>query len=56
LSEKDIVGYVDLGRKPYCPSYHPPPMPDNKKLILVLKRAAKFFLSLLEKMERGEEV
>jgi len=27
-----------------------------KPLVIVLKRTAKFFISLLEKIERGEEV
>ena len=28
----------------------------SKPLVVVLKRTAKFFISLLEKIERGEEV
>jgi len=53
LNEKDITGYVDLGQKPY---YMPPPVHDSSKLIRALKRAAKFFISLLEKIERNEPV
>jgi len=30
--------------------------PRIKPLVVVLKRTAKFFISLLEKIERGEEV
>ena len=29
---------------------------DTKKLIKVIKRGLKFLLSLLEKLERGEEI
>jgi len=29
---------------------------DTRLIIRVLKRAAKFFISLLEKLERGEKV
>ena len=53
MGEKDILGYVDLGQKPY---YMPPPIHDSSKLIRALKRTAKFFISLLEKIERGENV
>jgi len=53
LNEKDITGYVGFEQKPY---YLPPPVHDNSKLIRALKRTAKFFISLLEKIERGEEV
>ena len=32
------------------------PQSDGKKLFIVLKRTAKFFISLLEKIEREENV
>jgi hypothetical protein len=51
----DILCHVDFGNKQNF-VYVPPPMPENKKLIIVLKRTAKFFISLLEKIERGEDV
>lgn len=30
--------------------------PDTKTLVRIIKRAVKFFISLLDKWERGEEV